>query len=166
MRPPLSLLLSLSLLAVSAHAGTSDAIKLDNQKTTGQAISGTCGSATVRIMDAEKDSPADSTGFSGLYSAITIQSGKSSLKISPDPDSGSTIFLQDRNKLHCVSTPTGPKLVLVMYCYARSCAPVDYRVIDANTAKVIHKLNDMNECDAACAQKALGTTLPAEFSEL
>lgn len=159
MRRPLSVLLTLSLFAVSAHAGT-DAIKLDNQKTIGQSIYGTCGSATVSITGAEKDSPADSTGFSGLYSAITIQSGKSSLKISPDPDSGSTIFLQDRNKLYCVSTPKGRKLILALICYGRSCAPVDYRVIDPGTATVINKLDNMDECDAACAQKALGAPLP------
>ena len=137
MRTPLSLVFSLSLLAVSANAGTSDAIKLDNQKTTGQAISGTCGSATVRILGAQKQDPINETGFHGSNAAIEIQSGKSSLKISPDTDSGSGIFLQDRNKLHCVSTPGGAKLLLAMYCYGTSCAPVDYRVIHPSTAKVI-----------------------------
>ena len=165
MHPRLSMLLSLSLLATSANAGTLDAIKLDNQKTTGQAITGTCGPATVRILDAEKDRPADSTGFSGLYSTINIQSGKSSLKISPDTDSGSGIFLQDRNKLHCVSTPTGPKLILAMYCYGRSCAPVDYRVIDPSTAKVINKLDNMDECDAQCARQTLGIAVPPALVE-
>lgn len=165
MRTTLGLLLSLSLSVSAAAAGTSQAIKLDNQKTGGQTISGTCGPATVRISDAEKESPVNSMGFDGSYAAITIQSGKSSLIISRDPNSDSGIFLQDRSKLHCVSTPTGPKLILATYCFARYCTPVDYRVIDPNTAKVIHKLNDMNECDAACAQKALGVPLPEELAD-
>ena len=107
----------------------------------------------------------DSTGFSALYTAIAIQSGKSVLKISPDPESGPKIFLQDRNKLHCVSTPSGPKLVLAMICYARSCAPIDYRVIDPNTLKVINKVDNMEECDAACAEKALGAKLPSSLRD-
>ena len=161
MRIHLTLALTLALAMATAYAATPEAIKFDNQKTVASVVTGACVPATIRISETQKDSPVDSTGFSGLYAAISIKSGKSSLIISPDPESGSTIFLQDRNKLHCVNTPTGPKLVLVMVCYARSCAPEDYRVIDANTAKVINKLNHMDECDAACAQKALGVPLPA-----
>ncbi len=159
MRTRLGLLFALSLSGVAAATGAYQVVKLDNQKAAGGGVSGTCGPATIRISDIDKD-PIDSRGFSGSYAAITIQSGKASLTISPDPDSGSTIFLQDRNKLHCVSTPGGPKLVLAMYCDGRSCAPVDYRVIDPSTAKVINKLDNMDECDAPCAQKALGASLP------
>ncbi len=162
MRNQLSLVLALSLSTVAAYAGTADAIKLDNQKTSGNLISGTCGTATVKVTDANKDpdSPMDATGFSARYTAISVQSGEASLKISPDPESGSVVFLQDRNKLHCASTPTGPKLILAMYCYARSCAPLDYRVIDTATAKVISKQDDMEECDAVCAESALGIRIP------
>lgn len=162
MRTPLSLLLALSLSGVATAASADQAVKLENQKAAGGGVSGTCGEATIRISDIDKD-PIDSRGFTGSYAAITIQSGKSSLTISPDPDSGSTIFLQDRNKLHCVSTPAGSKLVLAMYCDGRSCAPVDYRVIDPKTAKVINKLDSMEECEATCAQKALGASLPASL---
>ena len=165
MRTQLSLLLALSLSGVATATGADHAVKLENQKAAGGGVSGTCGAATIRISDIDKD-PIDSRGFTGSYAAITIQSGKSSLIISPDPDSGSTIFLQDRNKLHCVSTPAGPKLVLAMYCDARSCAPVDYRVIDPSTAKVINKLDNMDECDASCAEKALGSRLPIALSEV
>ena len=162
MRTQLTLALTLTLAIASAYAVTPEAIKLDNQKTVASVVTGTCGPATVRITDTEKD-PINEMGFHGSYSAIHVQSGKASLKISPDPDSSSGIYLQDRNKLHCITTPTGAKLLLAMLCYARSCAPVDYRVIDTSTAKVINKLNDMDECDAACAQKALGTKLPVEL---
>lgn len=165
MRTPLSLLVALSLSGGAAAAGTDQVVKLENQKAAGGGVSGTCGAATIRISDIDKD-PIDSRGFSGSYAAIAIQSGESSLTISPDPHSGSIIFLQDRNKLHCVATPAGPKLVLAMYCDARACAPVDYRVIDPKTAKVIHKLDNMDECDASCAEKALGSPLPLALSEV
>lgn len=168
MRTQLSLLLALSLSTFAAHAGTAEVIKLDNQKTTGNLVSGTCGTATVKVTDASKDpdSPMDATGFSARYTAISVQSGKASLKISPDPESGSVVFLQDRNKLHCVSTPTGPKLLLSMICYARSCATLDYRVIDPATAKVISKQDNMEECDAVCARKALGVPVPAGLDDV
>lgn len=162
MRTQLTLVLTLSLAMATAYAATPEAIKLDNQKTVASVVTGTCGPATVRITDTDKD-PINEMGFHGSYSAIQIQSGKSSLSIGPDAPSGSPFYLADRNRLHCLSTPTGPKLVVVMYCYGRSCAPVDYRVIDASTAKVINKLNDIDECDAACAQKALGVPLPASL---
>lgn len=165
MRTPLSLLLAFSLSGVAAAAGADQAVKLENQKVAGGGLSGTCGAATIWISDIHKD-PIDSRGFSGSYAAITIQSGKSSLTISPDPNSGSTIFLQDRNKLHCVSTPAGPKLVLAMYCDGRSCAPVDYRVIEPRTAKVLNKLDNMDECDAGCAEQALGSRLPIALGEV
>lgn len=163
MRAQLSLLLALTLSSgASASAGTSTPhpVQLDNQKTVGQAVTGTCGSATVKVSDTAEDNPMDLSGFSGSYSAISINSGKSTLTISPQTDSGSGIFLQDRNKLHCVSTPAGPKLVLFMICYARSCAPIDYRVIDPRTAKVVSKQDSMEECDKACAEKILGTAIP------
>lgn len=166
MRTRLSLLLALSLSGVSAHAATPGAIKLENQKTNGQAISGTCGSATVKVSDTAEDGPMDSSGISGSHGEISIQSGKSTLTISPQTDSGTGIFLQDRNKLHCVSSPTGLKLVLVMTCYARSCAPVDYRVIDPKTAKVISQQDHMDECDEVCAKKALGAELPPDLADI
>lgn len=164
MRTPLILLVALSLSGFAAAAGADQTVKLENQKAAGGGVSGTCGAATIRISDIDKD-PIDSRGFSGSYAAIAIQSGKSSLTISPDPNSGSAIFLQDRNKLHCVATPTGPKLLLAMICDARSCAPVDYRVIDPKTAKVINRLDNMDECDVACAQQALGAPLPTGLRE-
>lgn len=164
MRTQLGLLLALCLSGVAAAASADQAVKLDNQKAGGGGVSGTCGAATIWISHIDND-PIDSRGFSGSYAAITIQSGNSSLTISPDPNTGSTIFLQDRNKLHCVSTPVGPKLVLAMYCDGRSCAPVDYRVIDTETAKVMNKLDNMDECDEACGKKALGVPLPEGFKQ-
>ena len=136
MRAPL--ITALLVLSASASAGGSQPqpIKLENQKATGQSVTGTCGPAVVKVTGLEAGDAMASSGFSGLTATISIQSGNSTLKISPDPDSGSNIFLQDRNKLHCVITPSGPKLILAMYCYGRSCAPVDYRVIDPKTAKV------------------------------
>lgn len=160
---PLAVLILIA--PVYASAANGGAIMLENQKATARSVSGTCGPAAIQIWDSEKDSPWTSAGFSGSYTNISIQSGKSVLKISPDPENVSGIFLQDRNKLHCVRTPSGPKLILAMFCYARACAPVDYRVIDPKTAKVINKLDNMDECDALCAQKALGVRLPANLTQ-
>jgi hypothetical protein len=165
MRAPL--ITALLVLSASASAGGSkpQPIKLENQKATGQSVTGTCGPAVVKVTGLEAGDAMASSGFSGLTATISIQSGNSTLMISPDPDSGSNIFLQDRNKLQCVITPSGPKLILAMYCYGRSCAPVDYRVIDAKTAMVISKQDKMDECDAVCARKALGAPVPSELLE-
>jgi hypothetical protein len=162
-----SLITALLILSASASAGGSEPqpIKLENQKADGQSVTGTCGPAAIKVTGMETGDAMAFSGFSGLTTTIAIQSGSSSLKISPDPDSGSNIFLQDRNKLHCVTTPSGPKLILAMYCYGRSCAPVDYRVIDPKTTKVISKQDNMEECDAVCARKALGAPVPSELLE-
>lgn len=164
-RAYLPLVLVTLIAPTYAGAGNEQVIQLENQTTAGRLISGTCGIATIQITDAEKDSPIEPTGFSALYTAMTIRSGKSVLRISPDPESASKIFLQDRNKVHCVSTPSGPKLVLAMICYGRSCAPIDYRVIDPKTVKVINALTSMDECDDVCAENALGVALPASLRE-
>jgi hypothetical protein len=164
MRARLALLAALFLSVVCAYAGTPDPVKLDKQKKVGKTISGTCGLATVQISDPEMEDPINSAGVSA-NTAITIKSGKSALKISPDPSNASNIFLQDRNKVHCVSTPAGPKLLLALVCDGRSCAPIDYRVIEPSTAKVINKLVNMDECDEVCAEKALGLPLPARLRE-
>ncbi len=164
MRPShLPLVLSILIAPVYAGVDNGQAIALENQNATVQSVSGTCGPAAIQIRSSEKDSPLISPGFSGSYTTISIQSGKSVLKISPDAENVSGIFLQDRNKVHCVRTPSGPKLILAMYCHANACAPVDYRIIDAKTAKVINKLDNMDECDARCAQIALGVQLPASL---
>lgn len=57
----------------------------------------------------------------------------------------------------------GLRLVLVRYRFARYCAPVDDRVIDPATAKVISRQSADDECDARCAEKALGTNLSEDL---
>lgn len=158
-----TLLIALSLALAPAYAATPNAIKLGNQNTVGATVSGTCGPASVRVIDAEKQDPINEAGFNGFNTVIEIQSGAASLTIDEKPHSGTPIYLQDRNKLHCVSTPTGPKLLVVMHCFGSRCASVDYRVIDPKTAKVISKQDDMDECNVACAQKALGAPVPANL---
>ena len=120
--------------------------------------------AMVRIAGMETE-PSGAQHFIGPQGVISITSATSSLTIGPSPDGNAGIFLQDRNALHCISTPKGPKLVLAMYCDGRACAPVDYRVIDPNATRVISKQDPSDECDVACAQRALGTTLPRTLQE-
>lgn len=165
MRNAISLLVAFALSGAAAAGSSDQAVKLEQQKSNAGTVSGMCGPASVGISNINQDAPVDATGFSGLHTVITIGSGKSRLTIGPVPEAGSTIFLQDRNKLHCMGTPNGPKLVLAMICYGRSCAPVDYRVIDPKTAKVINRLDNMDECDTACAEKALGVALPSSLRE-
>ena len=57
----------------------------------------------------------------------------------------------------------GPTGTLASYCFARHCAAVDYRVMDPATVKVISRQNADDECDARCAEKALGVQLPEEL---
>lgn len=143
----------------AANASPPTGVALEQQKSQGSSISGSCGPAQLKVNGVQPDT------LIGPEGAIRITSGKSSLTIGPGAKGNSGIYLQDRNKLHCLSTPTGPKLVLALYCDGRSCAPVDYRVIDPSTAKVIGRLSSMDECDAKCATKALGTEIPMSLRD-
>ena len=165
MRLPLFIALSLtSLLAYASDTSAGRGVELEHLKVSGSSITGTCGSATIRISGIEVD-PASQASFVGPQGAISLVSGKTSLTIGPGPEGNAKIFLQDRNKLHCLSTPKGPRLILAMYCFARACALLDYRVIDPATAKVVSKQDGMEECDQACARKALGTAMPSSLVE-
>ena len=53
--------------------------------------------------------------------------------------------------------------MLASICFARYCPPVDYRVIDPSTAKVVGMPKGLEECDRACAEKALGQRLPVDL---
>lgn len=133
-------------------------IRLDALKITGYAATGTCGPARIEIQGLDADNPHETRGLVSSQGMITVRNGKASLTIGGE--ASSDIFLQEQNKLHCLPTPTGPRLVLAGYCFARFCAPVDYRVIDPTHVRVISRQNADNECDAQCAEKALGAKLP------
>ncbi|MES2670655.1 MAG: hypothetical protein V4673_09600 [Pseudomonadota bacterium] len=139
-------------------------IRLDALKVTGHAATGTCGPARVEIQGLDAENPHETRGLVSSQGMITVRNGKASLAIGGDVSSD--IFLQEQNKLHCLPTPTGPRLVLAGYCFARFCAPVDYRVIDPTNVRVISRQNSDNECDAKCAEKALGAKLPEAFNAL
>ena len=165
MRLPLFLALSLtSALAYATDTSASRGVELEQMKTSGSSITGTCGPATVKVSGIEVD-PTTLGSFIGPQGAISLVSGKAYLKIGPGPEGSAKVFLQDRNKLHCLSTPKGPRLILAMVCFARSCAPLDYRVIDPATAKVVSKHDGMDECDMVCASKALGVAVPSALRE-
>jgi hypothetical protein len=132
-------------------------IRLDALKTSGHTATGTCGSAKIEIQGVDADNPHQTRQLISSQGSITIRNGKSSLAIGSEISS--EIFLQDQNKLHCLPTPKGPRLVLASYCFARACAAVDYRVIDPATVKVVSRQNADDECDARCAETALGMKL-------
>lgn len=161
------LTLSLPILAAPpAPAGgrpSPSAIRLDNLQISGAAATGQCGPATVEIDGLEARSGELKQMHIASSGKVVVRAGSARLVIGADGESG--IFLQDENKLHCVDTPKGRRLVLASYCFGRSCVPVDYRVIDPKTAKVLGKLNNMDECDRTCAEKALGQRLPADLAE-
>ena len=139
-------------------------IRLDALKVTGHTATGTCGPARIEIQGLDADNPHETRGLVSSQGMITVRNGKASLTIGGEVSSD--IFLQEQNKLHCLPTQTGPRLVLAGYCFARFCAPVDYRVIDPTTVKVISRQNADNECDARCAEKALGAKFPETLNAL
>lgn len=139
-------------------------IRLDALKVSGHTATGSCGPAKIEIQGVDADNPHETRGLIFSQGVITIRTGKSSLTIGGEITS--EIFLQDQNKLHCLPTPKGPRLVLASYCFARHCAPVDYRVMDPATVKVISRQNADDECDARCAEKALGTKLPEDLGSV
>ena len=136
-------------------------VRLDALKVSGHTATGTCGPAKIEIRGVDADNPHETRRLISSQSSITIRNGKASLAIGGEISS--ELFLQDQNKLHCLPTPKGPRLVLASYCFARHCAPVDYRVMDPATVKVISRQNADDECDARCAEKALGVQLPEEL---
>ncbi|TQM03685.1 hypothetical protein FB548_3645 [Pseudoxanthomonas sp. 3HH-4] len=116
--------------------------------------------ASLRITGALRDTAGQHT--IGPVGAIALHSGSRTLTVGPGPEENAGIFLQDRNTLDCVETSSGPKLVLTLYCDRRACAPVDYRVIDPSNAQIISRQDTFDECDAMCAESALGTSVPRE----
>jgi hypothetical protein len=139
-------------------------IRLDALNVTGHTATGTCGPARIEIQGLDADNSHETRGLISSQGIITIRNGKALLAIGGEISSD--IFLQDQNKLHCLPTTKGPRLVLASYCFAKFCAPVDYRVIDPTTVKVISRQNADNECDAGCAEKALGAKLAEAFNAL
>ncbi|PZQ33272.1 MAG: hypothetical protein DI562_02055 [Stenotrophomonas acidaminiphila] len=130
------------------------------QKVSGSSITGSCGVASVRISGALRD--AAGAHVIGPDGAVAVRSGSRTLTVGPGPKGNAGVFLQDRNTLDCVDTPKGPKLLLTLYCDGRACAPMDYRVIDPNGAQILSTQDNLDECDTACAEKALGTSVPRE----
>ena len=139
-------------------------IRLDALKVSGHMATGACGPARIEIQGLDADNPHETRGLVSSQGMITVRNGKASLTIGGEVSSD--LFLQEQNKLHCLPTPTGPRLVLAGYCFARFCAPVDYRVIDPTNVRVISGQNPDNECDAKCAEKALGAKLPEALNGL
>ena len=140
------------------NAAERTGLRLDALKVSGHTVTGTCGPARIEIQGLDADNPHETRRLISSQGTITIRNGKALLSIGGEVSSD--IVLQDQNKLHCLPTPKGPRLVLSRYCFARFCAPVDYLVIDPSTSSVISRQDADGECDARCAEKALGLKLP------
>lgn len=160
-----ALVLTLPTLAAPPQAnGTlpaSTGIRLDQMQTSGSVATGRCGSAEVKVQGIEPDPQAPGQTRISSQAKITVISGRASLNIGSEDQA--TIYLQDHNKLHCVDTAKGRHLVLATVCFARDCSPVDFRVIDPSTLKVVGLPKGLEECDRACAEKAIGQKLPVDL---
>lgn len=161
MRRPYLLLPALLLLCSTTQAD--DGIQLDGFTLSGGAATGTCGPAQVHIQGVDAASSDTVSGLIPAEGVIIIRVDRASLTIGGEAARG--IFLQDENKLHCLPTPRGPRLVLASYCFGRDCALVDYRVIDPATVGVVSEQTAAEECDEGCAERALGMALPADLRE-
>ena len=160
-----ALLMTLPTLAAPPQAnGTlpaSTGIRLDQMQVSGSAATGRCGSAEVKVQGIEPDPHAPGQTRISSQGKITVVSGRASLHIGSEDQA--TIYLQDQNKLHCLDTAKGRRLVLATVCFARYCTPLDFRVIDPSTTKVVGMPKGLEECDRACAERALGQKLPVDL---
>ena len=156
------LLPTLLLLCAAAHAG--EGVRLNGLSAAGGNATGTCGKAVIHIQGMDPANPSDGGSLIPSHGVITIKGEKATLTIGGESTSG--IYLQDQNKLYCVASPKGPRLVLASYCFGRDCAEVDYRVIDPATARAISQQTSIEECDEVCAEKALGMTLPKDLGSI
>lgn len=153
MRTALAALLLAPALA-SAQSGPS--IVLDSINTDGADVTGTCGAAQVAIDGIRAGEEQHIDGFEG---SITITAGGKTLRA--DKDSGGTIPMENFAQVHCVATPNGARLVVAAHCASSYCLPINYTVIDPATAEIVSVGDGEWGCDGACAEKALGTQLPA-----
>lgn len=152
---------SFLLVPTIAVAQAPTGIELENASFTEHSAAGTCGPAKVEISGVDVENHHETRRLIRDYGAsIQIASGVKSLVIGDGGDA--SIVLQNQNKLHCVATPTGSRLILAAHCFSNYCLPVSYTVIDPASLHVLSKGVD-GECDAACAEKALGTSLPVDL---
>lgn len=161
-RPNIYTALACLLLApVTVLAQAPTGIELENASFTEHTATGTCGPAKVEISGVDVENSLETRRLiPGWQSSIKVQSGGKSIIIGD----GETIRigLENQNKLHCVATPAGKRLVLAAHCFSTYCLPVSYTIIDPTSLRVLSKGNEEG-CDAACAEKALGTPLPAQL---
>lgn len=157
-----TMLACLLLAPVSVLAQAPTGIELEGASFNGQHASGTCGPAKIEISGVDADNPHQTRRLIPGYGAsVRIQSAGKSLVIGDGGDG--SVALQNQNMVHCVPTPSGSRLVVAAYCFSNYCLPISYTVIDPASLRILSKPID-GECNADCAAKALGTTLPASLS--
>jgi len=164
MRTAYAAMLLPCLLAIPLSAGAQSAagIVLENATFDSHNASGSCGPAQIEITGVDADNTTDTPRLIRDYGAsVRIQSAGKTLVIGDGGDG--SVLVQNQNKLHCVTTPSGPRLVVAAHCFSNYCLPISYTVIDPATLRVISQDVD-GECDEQCASKALGAPLPADLS--
>lgn len=149
MNRPAIKMLGVATLTLAFNVAASEAVKLDGLIIQGTTATGQCGAAKISVVGVGPDA----IEFSGR---INITSGANKVSLSSEPEP----FFQDANQVACLDTPKGPMLVAKATCFATSCIPDDFRVIDPKTAKVVSKGTPDDGCNTACAEKALGVRLP------
>jgi hypothetical protein len=157
-------ILALALLVLSplAYAAPPSGIVLDDLKVSKGAATGMCGPAHVAISDVSPQNPSGERNLVGINAQITMSLNGRSIQVAGENPS-TDYYLQDQNRLHCLATPKGPRVLVGGYCLARLCVPADYIVVDPNTLKVLSKPVE-GACEEDCAKKALGIPLPRDLS--
>jgi hypothetical protein len=142
-----ALLLGLGVTAVSSMAVAGEPVQLEGRKLRGQAATGTCGAASIKVTGLDGD-------WISSRGRIDIKGKTASLQVGSEPHA----FMEDRNVVACVASKAGPKVLLLAYCDARECPPSNYYVIDPATTR-IETTVEYGECPLACAEEALGARL-------
>lgn len=158
-------LLSLILLALSGSASVAPDFQIPELEIS-QPIKDELGEETV-----------DMTGVCGAgsidYSGVSVLRGndgsmhyeasvKATLTVYSKVDTitsqgnDAPIFVDGKNKLACIETPTNTYLLVAAFCPSANCDPVNYTVIVPDISKVISG----EACDKDCAQKLIGQKVP------
>jgi hypothetical protein len=153
--------LFLILVLISSAANAGQAIQLPGLRVAQANATGACGAAKINITGIIHDDASGHDNVIAPGGKIVIRAKTKTLVVGE----GGIDFMQDRTMLACVDTSKGQRLVLTTFCDGRSCPPSDYRVIDPMTLAVLSKSSDVDGCSLACAEKALGTRVPAPLAD-
>lgn len=115
-------------------------------------IYGKCGNSVVAILGVKAD------GFNWQGDFKVDAAGNPDLQIRNKGKSTSYKFaLSDYNTVHCVQTNNGPRLLVGGSCSGSACPDAkSYYIIDIRTEESFPAESSKMNCDANCANQALG----------